>query len=131
MIRVLPGVPDGLRRPGHRADEGAMTVESAFAMLGLVAVVAALAWCLAIIGAQLAVGEAARAAARVAARGELPGAVGDEAHRLVPEAVVQVRVEAGHVVVHLERTVTLPGVFARWGGVDLRADAVALVETPS
>jgi len=108
-----------------------MTVEAAFAMLGLVAVVAALAWCLAVIGAQLAVGEAARAAARVAARGEPSAAVGDEAHRLVPDAVVQIRVDADHVVVHLQRTVTLPGAFARWGGIDLRAEAVALVETPS
>ena len=107
-----------------------MTVEAAFAMLGLVAVVAALAWCLAIIGAQLAVGEAARAAVRVAARGESSDAVGDEAHRLVPEAAVQVRVDADHVVVHLQRTVTLPGVLARWGGIALRADAVALLEAP-
>jgi hypothetical protein len=131
MIRVLHGVPDGFGRPGHRPDDGAMTVEAAFAILGLVAVVAALAWCLALIGAHLAVGEAARAAARVAARGEPSSAVGEEAHRLVPDAVVDVEAEGDHVVVRLRRTVTLPGLFGRWGTVAVRADAVALVEAPS
>ncbi len=132
MIRVLPGAPDGDSRPGHRPrDEGAMTVEAAFAILGLVAVMMAMAWCLALVGAQLAVGEAARAAARTAARGESTVAVSDEAHRLVPDAAVAVRVDEDHVVVTVHRSLTLPGIFARWGGFALRADAVALVEDPS
>lgn len=132
MIRALLGVPGGRRRPGHgHEDDGAVTVEAAFAMLGLVAVVATLAWCLALIGAQLAAGEAARAAVRVAARGESSVAVGVEAHRLVPDANVDVRVDGDHVVVDLRRTVTLPGVLARWGGIPVHADAVALVEAPS
>ena len=132
MIRVLPGAPDGDSRPGHRPrDEGAMTVEAAFAILGLVAVMMAMAWCLALVGAQLAVGEAARAAARTAARGESTVAVSDEAHRLVPDAAVAVRVDEDHVVVTVHRSLTLPGIFARWGGFALHADAVALVEDPS
>ncbi len=132
MIRVLPGASDGDSRPRHRPlDAGAMTVEAAFAILGLVAVVTAMAWCLALIGAQLAVGEAARGAARTAARGESTVAVSDEARRLVPDAAVAVRVDGDHVVVTVHRSLTLPGIFARWGGIALRADAVALVEDPT
>jgi hypothetical protein len=105
-----------------------MTVEAAFAILGLVTVVTALAWCLALIGSQLAVGEAARAAARVAARGESQVAIGSEAHRLVADASVSVRSDGDHIVVVVRRAVTLPGVFSRWGSLILSADSTAAVE---
>jgi len=128
------GVPAGIRRPGpHPAsgttrDVGAVSVEAAFGIAALVLVLGALLWCLSVLGAQLAVGEAARAAARVAARGDDGGAVRAEAHRLVGDADVVVRVEADHVVVEVSRSVSPPGALARWGAVRLRADATALLE---
>jgi hypothetical protein len=127
------GVPAGARRPGPRSataprDGGAVSVEAAFGIVALVAVVCVLAWCLSLLTAQLAVGEAARAAARVAARGEDAVAVREEAHRLVGDADVVIRVEADHVVVEVSRSVTPPGALARWGAVRLHADATALVE---
>jgi hypothetical protein len=126
-------VPAGARRPGPRptdrsADHGAVSVEAAFGILALLVVVSTLVWSLSLLIAQLAVGEAARAAARVAARGDDLAAVSDEVHRLVPNAVVVVRTESGHVVVEVRRSVTAPGALARWGAVDLHADATALVE---
>ena len=124
-------VPAGARRPGPRPSQeecGAATVEAAFGILALLVVVTALVWCLSLLVAQLAVGEAARAAARVAARGDDLAAVRDEAHRLVGDAVVVVRTDSGHVVVEVSRSVTAPGALARWGAVELHADATALVE---
>ena len=132
MERTI-AIPAGVSRPGaHRArlgaDDGAVTVEAAFGILALVAVVGVLAWCLALLPAQLAVGEAARAAARVAARGDDPVVVSEEARRLVPDAQVEVHLDVDHVVVDVTRTVSPPGVLARWGSVHLRAESVALVE---
>jgi len=127
-------VPAGARRPGPGPtvalsdDRGAASVEAAFGIAALVMVVGALAWCLSLLGSELTVGEAARAAARVAARGDDTAAVRAEARRLVGDAEVVVRVEADHVVVEVSRSVTPPGALARWGAVRLHADATALVE---
>ena len=132
MLPTL-GAPVGSRRPGHRCagESGAVTVEAAVALLALTAVTAALAWCLGLLGAQLAVGEAARAAARVAARGETGEEVAAEARRAVPGAEVGLRVEDGHVVVEVTRELDPPGIAGRLGPVVLRASAVARVEDPS
>jgi hypothetical protein len=129
-------IPAGARRPGShrsrvRADVGAVTVEAAFGILALVAVVGVLAWCLALLPAQLAVGEAARAAARVAARGDDSAAVREEARRLVPDARVEIHLDGDHVVVDVSRTVSPPGALGRWGSVHLHAASVALVEQAS
>jgi hypothetical protein len=124
----------GLRRSDRRvaaADDGAVTVEAAFAIVGLVSVVLVLSWCLALLGGQLAVGEAARAAVRIAARGEDPAAVAREARRLVADAAVEVRSDGDHVIVEVSREVRPPGVLARWGAVRLRAESVAALEVPS
>jgi hypothetical protein len=146
---VPSGSPGGAGRPGRRGwrsvgalgsdpaavggapsprDDGAVTVEAAFALMGLLVVVGALAWVLALVGAQLAVGESARAAARVAARGEPVSATVAEARRLVHDAQVDVRVDGDHVVVDVSREVTLPGTLARWGSVRLEAESVAATE---
>jgi len=109
-------------------DRGAVAVESALALLVLLVVLLAGAWCLLAVLGQLGVGEAARAAARVAARGEPVPAVVAEARRLVSGADVQVRREGDHVVIDVERPVSPPGPWARWGAVRLHAEAVALVE---
>jgi len=82
-----PGV-----RPGHGPlDAGAVTVEAALSLLAMVGVVAALVWGMSLVGAQLTVGEASRAAARAAARGEPYAVVAGTARRLVPGAAVDVR----------------------------------------
>ena len=77
-------VPGGIHRPGPPArDDGAVSIEAAFGIGGLVLVALCLAWCLALVGGELALASATRAAARVAARGEDVDAVVREAHRLV------------------------------------------------
>ena len=55
-------------------------------------------------------------------------AVREEARRLVDDAEVVIRIEGGHVVVGVSRSVTAPGMLARWGAVRLHAEATALVE---
>jgi hypothetical protein len=135
MIHVTTGAPGGARRPGLPAptassDTGAVSVEAAYGIAGLVLVAVALAWCLGLLGAELALASATRAAARVAARGESVASVTREAHRLVPDAVVTVRTEADHVVVECRRTVAPPGLLVRLGTVQLDASSVALREQP-
>ena len=72
--------PGAARLPGRaRSDTGAVTVEAAVSLLALAGVVGMLLFGLGLLGAQLAVGEASRAAARLAARGDAPGAVVVEA----------------------------------------------------
>jgi len=109
-------------------DRGAVAVESALALLALLVVLLVGAWCLLALLGQLGVGEAARAAARVAARGEPDPAVVAEARRLVAGSAVDVRRDGDHVVVVVERPVSPPGPLGRWGAVRLHAEAVALIE---
>ncbi len=97
-------VPGGAHRPGPPVrDDGAVSVEAAFGVGGLVLVALCLAWCLALVGGELALASATRAAARVAARGEDVDAVVRQAHRLVPDADVTVRVDGDHVLVEGRR----------------------------
>ncbi len=123
-------VPGGARRPGPAPDGGAVSVEAAYAIAGLVLVTMLLAWTLALLGSELALASASRAAARVAARGQSVDDVVTEAHRLVPEAVVSVRDDGGHVVVECRRSITPPGPLARLGSVRLEARSAAVVERP-
>jgi Flp pilus assembly protein TadG len=122
----------GLRRGAvvrRSHDRGAVAVEAALAAFVLVAVLLACAWCLLLVLAQLGVGEAARAAARVAARGEGDASVSAEARRLVPTSSVDVRHDGDHLVVQVARWISPPGLLGRWGSVHLRAEASALVES--
>jgi hypothetical protein len=129
MTPATTTIPGGLRRPGSaRADSGAASVEAAYGIIGLVLVALLLAWCLALLGGELALASAARAAARVAARGEPVDAVAREVHRLVPDAEVGVRTDGDHVVVECRRTVDPPGGLGRLGTVLLQARAVAVLE---
>ena len=122
-------VPGGKRRPGPvREDAGAVAVEAAYGIGGLVIVALALAWLLSLVGAQLAVGEAARAGARIAARGESDAAAAAEGRRLVPSAVVLVDRTGGRVRVVVRREVRPPGVLAGLGTVLLAAEASAVEE---
>lgn len=122
-------VPGALRLPGRaRSDTGAVAVESAIALVALAGVVGALLWGLGLLGAQLAVGEASRAAARAAARGEVQGVVVDEARRLAPGAEVSVAQVADRVEVRVERVVSPPGLLARLGSFRLSAVTTAGLE---
>ena len=124
-------VPGGTRRPGpSRDDTGAVAVEAAYGLGGLVLVTLALAWLLSLVGAQLAVGEAARAAARVAARGESETQAAAEGHRLVPDSVIVVERTGGRVRVAVRRDVRPPGLLGGLGRVRLAAEASALQEQP-
>ncbi len=80
------------RRPsGHR---GSATAETAVLLPVLVVVLAAAVWVLACLAAQLQCVDAARAAARAAARGDTPGAVRTVGERLAPPGAA-VRVSSG------------------------------------
>ena len=83
---------------------------------------------LGLLGAQLAVGEASRAAARLAARGDAPGAVVVEARRLAPGAEVVLRGSGDRVEVEVVRLVTPPGLLARLGSFRLAAVSTAMLE---
>ena len=101
------------------------------ALLALVALVLPLAWLLGLVGAQLAVAEAARASARVAARGDTDARVAEEARGLVPGAVVSVRrLSEGRVEVVVRHLAEPPGPLAALGSVELTAAATARLEVP-
>jgi hypothetical protein len=129
MIGTAP-VPGGARRPGPTRDGGAVSVEAAYAIGGLVLVALVLAWTLSLLGGELALASASRAAARVAARGDSVDDVVREVHRLVPDADVSVRRDDDHVVVECRRSVSPPGLLDRLGTVQLVARSVAVVEQP-
>lgn len=118
-----------------RSDRGAITIEAAIALLAMVFLLIVLSWFLVVISAQLRIGDAARAAARVAARGESYAVIRDEAHRISPNSSVAVdRTGTGpgsRVVVRVTDHMQPPtGIFSRIGAVDLGSEATALLETP-
>ena len=99
--------------------------------MGLFAIVAAIlmaAWFTGLLLAQLAVGEAARAAVRVAARGDDAASVITEAHRLVPQADVVIDRDGSDVHVEVSRTLSPPGGLVRLGPVRLSASSYAAYE---
>lgn len=122
-------VPGAARLPGRaRPDTGAVTVEAAVSLLALAGVVGMLLFGIGLLGAQLAVGEASRAAARAAARGEAPASVVVEARRLAPGAEVVLRGSGDRVEVEVVRLVTPPGLLARLGPFRLAAVSTAGLE---
>ena len=88
----------------HRPDRGSATAETAVLLPVLLVVLAAAVWVLACVAAQLKCVDAARAAARAAARGDTPASVQVIGQRLAPkgarvalssgDGTVQVRVQA-------------------------------------
>lgn len=122
-------VPGAARLPGRaRPDTGAVTVEAAVSLLALAGVVGMLLFGIGLLGAQLAVGEASRVAARAAARGEAPASVVVEARRLAPGAEVVLRGSGDRVEVEVIRLVTPPGLLARLGPFRLAAVSTAALE---
>ncbi len=127
-----PGVPVGRGRPGRtRGDAGAVSVEAAIALIGLSIVLVAVAWVLGILAVHLAAGEAARSAARVAARGDSQAAVVAEARHVLPNADVTVRPSGDDLLVVVHVAVTGPGLLARWGAIDVVGTATSRAEQGS
>lgn len=86
-----------------RSSAGFATAETAVAMPVLVLVMVMAVWVLACVSAQLRSVDAARAAARVAARGDPPQAAAETGRRIAPSgATVQVVTLDGQVRVRVE-----------------------------
>jgi hypothetical protein len=117
-------------RRGPSVDSGTVTAELAVALPGVVLLATAL-----VVTGQAVIGEvrctdAARAGARLAARGEPEPAVRAEAARRAPRgARVSVQVAAGEVRVLV--TAPLGGPLPGGGALTMRGSAVAAVEAES
>lgn len=116
------------RRP--TGSRGSATAETAVLLPVLVVVLAACVWVLAAVSAQLQCVDAARAAARAAARGDAPAAVQAVAARLAPGgADVTVQARAGTVEVHVAAEVApFAGVLAVLPAFGVSGRATAAVE---
>ncbi|MBE9616243.1 TadE family type IV pilus minor pilin [Mycolicibacterium smegmatis] len=89
-------------------DRGAVTVEAAFAIAALVAVLALCAGGLSAISMQVRCVDAAREAARLAARGD--GSAAEVARRIAPRgALVEVRGDGVFLVARVSVDAPLPG----------------------
>jgi Flp pilus assembly protein TadG len=114
----------------RRSERGAVTAELALGLPLLLAVTVGLVWLLAAATAQVRVVDAAREAARVAARGdgvEVARAVG---RRIAPaDARVEVEASGDEVRVEASARVDGPGgLFDLLPGVTVRSTAVAVAE---
>lgn len=102
-------------------------------LLALVFLLGVLVWFLVVLDVQLRAGDAARAAARLAARGQPYADVRDEARRIAPGSEVHVARrttdEGVLVVVEVRRRVEAPaGPLPSWGGLTLVGQASVLQE---
>lgn len=125
--------PPGRRRIGRAADgqAGTATAETAVAVLSLLLVLSAALWAVSAASLRLACGDAARAAARVLARGESSQAARAAAAAVAPRgATVTLRRDGPLVIAQVRTGLTGPGPFGRFS-LDLRAEAVADVEASS
>lgn len=121
------------RRRGGRAagaERGAVTAEAALVLPLLVAVTVALCWLLAVGAAQVRTVDAAREAARAAARGDDLGAARELALRVAPDgAAVEVARGGDEVRVTVTGRVEGPGGLVAWlPGATVAAEAVARLE---
>ncbi|MGN6331944.1 MAG: TadE family type IV pilus minor pilin [Motilibacteraceae bacterium] len=127
----VAGRADG--SPGRLAvpagERGSATAETALLLPGLVALLAFLLSALVAGGVQLRCLDAARAGARVAARGETTQAVTAAALAVVPAASVSTgSTGAGLLRVRVTREVRVPGL-GRWWTWTVGSSAVAATET--
>lgn len=126
---MTPSVP--LAGPGRpRSDRGSVTAETAVVLPVLLIVLAAAVGVLASVAAQLRCIDAARAAARVAARGDDPAVVRMTAERLAPpDARVMIDTTGDVVEVRVSAEVRPFGsALGGLGSVDVSGRAVASVE---
>ena len=122
--------PTDATQRGRSQDDGMVTAETAMVIPVLVIVLAMAIFALACVAAQLRCVDAARASARLAARGDSPAAVTAAGRQLAPrDAGIQVRTDGEHVTVEVTAEVMpLGGVLRRVPGVAVSARAVALRE---
>ena len=118
----------GLRQTNR--DGGMVTAEIAVVMPVLIVVLAMAIFALACVSAQLRCVDAARASARVAARGDSPAAVVTAGRSLAPPAASVLVTTTGELVqVDVSATVNpFSGVLRKMPGVPVTARAVAVVE---
>ncbi|MET0914981.1 MAG: TadE family type IV pilus minor pilin [Jiangellaceae bacterium] len=120
------------RRSHDDPARGAVTAEIAAALPALVVIVVGAVWLVAVALAQIQCVDAAREAARAAARGEQPAVVSDLAETVAPDrASVQVRIGEDTVTVDVSARIPVPLPF----GADLpaptvHARAAAVLERP-
>ena len=111
-----------------RGERGMVTAETAATLPLLVAVTLAMVWLVSVGVAQVRVTDAAREAARAAARGEDASDATGLARSAAPGATVEVSEDDGRVTVQVSDRVEPFGLFSRLGAISVTADAVALAE---
>ena len=111
-----------------RGERGMVTAETAATLPLLVAVTLAMVWLVSVGVAQVRVTDAAREAARAAARGESVPEASELARRAAPGSTVVIAEEEGKVIVRVTDSVEPFGLFSRLGSASVTADAVALAE---
>jgi Flp pilus assembly protein TadG len=112
-----------------RADErGVVTAETAAVLPLLAAVTLAMVWLISVGVAQVQVTDAAREAARAAARGESGTAAAQLAVRAAPGSAVSLAEDGGRVTARVSDRVEPFGLLAGLGAVEVSAEATALVE---
>jgi Flp pilus assembly protein TadG len=114
----------------RRSERGAVTAELALGLPLLLAVTVGLVWLLAAAAAQVRVVDAAREAARVAARGDGTEMARSVGRRIAPRgAEVSVQVAGDEVTAEARARVEGPGgLFDFLPGVTVRSTAVAVAE---
>jgi hypothetical protein len=105
--------PAPRRREGTRRERGAVTAEAAVALFGILFLTYALTGLVGAYTSVLRCQDAAREAARAAARGEPPGAVLAIAQRAAPRGSTVDVAGAEEVTVTVRATAGWPGGFAR------------------
>jgi len=112
------------------AERGAATAELVMALPLLVAVTIGLVWLLSVGAAQIRTVDAAREAARAAARGDDVAVASERGRAVGPTGTrVAVSVDGDSVVATASARVQGPGGLFRWlPGVAVRARSIALVE---
>lgn len=117
-------------RVARRGDTGMVTAEIAAALPALALVLAAAVWVVALAATQLRCADAAREAARAAARGENLNVVRQVAEEVAPGNVdVEIERSGSAVTVEVTATVPLPGPIG--GSLPMpavRGSAVAMLE---
>lgn len=127
------GTASARRRPSCRGDDrGYATAEAAAVLPVLLTVLALVMWVLVCVNAQLRCVDAARAAARVAARGDSVSASAEAGRTLAPRgAQVQIRIDGRQVRVEVTAQVRPFGAVLRlMPAVRVDARSVAELEGP-
>ena len=112
----------------RRDERGMVTAETAAVLPLMAAVTLAMVWLVSVGIAQVQVTDAAREAARAAARGEPAEAASGLARRAAPGSTVELTEDGGRVTARVRDEVEPFGLFSGLGVVEVSAEATALVE---